>query len=134
MAQTAGYKAKVAHSTTSGGTYTTIDGVKSVSVKRNRAELEISDFADNDGWKRFISGMAEITVDISGDRDTASTQQEALLTAILNGTTVFLRILPDGVAGFRGEFLVNSFDPSDAMDGTDQFSVSLRMTGAPTAV
>lgn len=134
MAQTAGFKGKIKHATSLIGSYTAIDGIKSISVTRNRAEIDISDLADDDGWRRFIAGMGDISVSLDGSLISGDTQQDALMGACANGTTVFLQVLPNGTHGFKGEFLITSFNPSAGMDNEATVSVTARLTGAPTSV
>ena len=131
---TAGYLGKAKHATTLGGSYTAIDGIKEVSFPLKRASLDTSDLKDDSGWKTSIVGMAEGDVTLSGDWLPADTQQAALRTAFINGTSVFLQVLPDGTNGYKGEFYVTGFDIQPSMDGLASISVTARLSGAPTAV
>lgn len=134
MAPTAGYLNKIKHATTLGGSYTAVAGLNDVSVSRNGEKYDISAYADNDGFRRFCAGLKTLEVTGSGSYLVGDTQQDAIRTAHMNGTTTFLQVLYDGTNGFKGEFLVDSFDVKPPMNDRVQFSFKASMTGAPTTV
>jgi predicted secreted protein len=138
MAETAGYVGKLLHASSLGSSgaatgYTEVDGVTSVSGPLARASLDISNLKDGDGFKRFIPGMAERTLSVSGKRIFGDTQQDALRDACEDGTVTYVGFQPAGTAasGRKFECLVESWDETANMDGTTDFSASLKMTGAP---
>jgi len=136
MAETAGWRAKLMQDTALGSAasltgYTTVDGVTAFSGPLSRAILDISNFKDQDGFKRFIYGMAERKLSVSGKRIFGDTEQDIFSAACLAGTTTFVAVLPDGTNGVKFEVLVASFDETPALDGTTDFSMELQMTGAP---
>jgi predicted secreted protein len=134
MSQSAGYLATVKHSSTLNGTYTSIDGTTSASDSDGIDELDVSDLADQDGFRRFIMGLRGVTIQLEQDLIYGDTQQDALRTAFAARTTVFIQYLPDGTNGAKGEFFVTSINKSTPVDGKATASVALRLTGALTAV
>lgn len=134
MAQTAGYKAKLKHATTLGGSYTSIDGVTNVSDSDSLDELDISDLKDDDGYRRFILGLRGNTISFDLDESYGDTQQDAIRTAYTGRTVTFLQYLPDGTTGYKGEFWITSYNRSTSVDGKATASVTARLNGAPTPV
>jgi predicted secreted protein len=135
MAQSPGYLATVKHATTLGGSYTVIDGIKSVDDPSSREKIDISDFKDASPRRKFIQGMFDpTTLSLEGDRIVGDTQQDALKTAHDAGTSVFITVLPDGTNGYKGEYVVDSFNVKAGIGGAVSLSVQLTMSGAPTAV
>jgi len=138
MSETAGYKGKLKQASSLGSSgaesgYTTVDGVTSVSGPFSRALLDISNLKDDDGHKRFIYGLAERKLSVSGKRIVGDTQQDALRAACENATVTYVAFLPDGTAasGRKFECLVSDWDETSNTDGTTDFSCSIQMNGAP---
>jgi len=134
MAQSAGYKAKVKHSTTLGGTYTSIDGVTNASDNSGIDELDISDLKDDDGNRRFILGLRGVTLNFDLDESYGDTQQDAIRSAHTGRTVTFLQYLPDGTNGYKGEFWITAYNRTTGVDGKTSASVTARLNGAVTAV
>jgi predicted secreted protein len=138
MSETAGFKGKLKQASSLGSSgaeagYTAIDGVTDVSGPLARAMLDISNLKDDDGFKRFIYGMAERKLSVKGKRIVGDTQQDALRDANEDGTVTYVAFEPDGTAasGRKFEVLVTSFDETAGMGGTVDFSAELQMNGAP---
>ena len=114
-------------------TWYSVDGANSWSMALSRAMLEITDFDDT--AVNRIPGLFDTPCQISGHNAEDDTNgQNALRTAFLTGADVYVRMLPDGVTGFKVTTLVESFNPSSDPTGTVQFSASLASKSAPSAV
>ena len=65
---------------------------------------------------------------------TLSTAVQKVLTAWQDGTTLYYKYLSDGTNGYKGSTVVTDCSLSTAVDGINEFSVSVQGTGATTAV
>lgn len=114
-------------------TYYSVSGANTVSQNLSRAMLEVTDF-DDTAINR-IAGLFDTPCSIGGHRDPDdSNGQEALITAWLAGTTVYVRCLPDGTNGFKVACLVENVDFSSSPDGTAQVTFNFQSIAAPTQV
>jgi hypothetical protein len=56
------------------------------------------------------------------------------LTAFLNETLVWVKYLPDGIAGFKGQAVVTNISLAGGLESANAFTIALQGSGAPTAV
>lgn len=134
MAPTAGYLAKIKRAATLAGAYTNVAGVEDVTVTRNGEKVETSAYADNDGYRRFMLGIKTIEISADSSYLVADTEQDAIRAAHTGGGTTFLQVLHDGTNGFKGEFVIDSFDIKPDLSGKVKFSFKASLTGGPTVV
>ena len=135
MAAVAGNPVVISCSTTSGGTYDTVSGIKSANIPLSADALDVTAF--DDGVDRtFIMGLRTRTLSFSGTYQPSDTGFAKIKSAAEASpmTSVFIKYLYNGTAGWRGEFYVTKFEVSAAVDGTVDVSCDLQMTGAVTNI
>lgn len=134
MAATAGKKLRVQIATTLAGSYTNLVGVKSASLKRGFASIDVTTLTDSDAVK--IQGMRDASLSISGNFELDTTGQKLIRDAIQNGTQLFIKFQPDGgtTAGINSTVEVIPTDYSISADASGEVavSISLECTGPVT--
>lgn len=131
MAENAGHLVKVSIHTALGGPYSEISGVNSVSLQRDREELDTTHFKDTSGHKLAIVGLKSTTLEISGNLDLADAPQSQLRSRYADGASTFIEIQWDGSTSADGEFKVTSYSEEASVDGIVTFSCSL--VGTPNS-
>lgn len=129
---TPGYQGSIEVNTTDSFPGTSVGGANSVSGPFSRAMLDITDFDDT--AVNRIAGLNDSSLTISGHEDYADAGQDILRAAVLSGATIYAQMLPDGTNGFKFTCKVESYEPSNAPDGTPQFSCSLQGVAVVAAV
>lgn len=136
MAATAGKKLRVKVATTSAGPYTAVVGIKSASMKRSGATIDVTTLADTDIVK--ILGLRDASYSLSGNWEMDTTGQKLIRDALANDTALFVQFLPDGGTtpnvGFQQEVKVASYDVSGDAAGEVTVSIELQGSGAITSV
>lgn len=129
----AGKANRVRVSTTVGGTYNVVAGLRQGSIEINGANLDDSEFGVD--WVQRLQGLKEFKMSLSGSyRPDDTTGQVVIQTALLNDTNLFARVLPDGSNGFQGQVRVTKFSVEPAVDGIVPVSIELEGTGAVSLV
>lgn len=136
MTATAAHTAALYAKSTSGSVSGSdeIDGINSVSVSQELTELETTDFKDTSSFKTRIAGLKDGSIEISGDFEPADAPQNLVRSSFLSGATIYITYLRDGTNGARFPALVTSIKEDGAVDGKAQFSATLKLNGAPTAL
>lgn len=129
----AGNKTVVKVGTTSTGPFNKIQGINDASHSVEGSVQDVTSFDAT--WVKQIMGLRSGSFSLSGFYEGAdATGQKVIRDALINGTTIFLQILPDGTTGFAQEVLVSSFEVGASVDGTVTVSISAEGVGAVTAV
>lgn len=94
--------------------------------------LDTSDVsAFGDSWKRFVAGLRSWSGSATGRWDMTDTNgQVALQNAILNGTTVTLRLYVNGTNYYSGTAYITGGSESASVSGTVDVDFSFTGTGA----
>ncbi len=111
-----------------------VQGLNDAQFSASGETLDVTVF-ESDGWKEKIQGLKEFGLSTSGFYEPDDTNgQVAIRTAWMNGTTVTTDYLVDGTVGFRGDYLVSSFEVGSSASGEVTVSIELESTGALTLV
>lgn len=95
--------------------------------------IDVTEFGDD--FINRIQGLKDGTYSLSGFRDPDDTDgQEAINSALLNDTSLYVQFLADGTTGFQQEVKVSTFETSAAVDGAVEISVDMEGSGSITAV
>jgi predicted secreted protein len=130
---TAGKDTRVKVSTTSGGSFAAVAGIKSANMELAGNNIDVSKFGDD--FVSRIQGLKDATYSLDGQMDgTDTTGQNIVRSAYLNDTALFVQFLGDGTAGFQHEVKVAKYAESSAVDGVVEVSIDLEGTGAITTV
>lgn len=130
----AGKSSKARVSTVAGGAgaYNDVAGMKSISINQAGTNLDTSAMAAS--FNARLQGLKDATYSLSGNWEPTDTNGQVVIrNAWLNDTTLWIQILPDGVAGFKQECKVSAFNIEIAVDGIASVSVELEGTGAVAA-
>jgi predicted secreted protein len=130
---TAGRTSLVKVSTTSGGTYTAVDEIRSASMSWKGGTIDISKIGVT--YMARILGIKDASYSLQGFYDSADTNgQLAIRSSLVNDSGLFVQFLPDGSTGFQQEVKVAGFDFDTSFDGAVGISISLEGSGAVTLI
>lgn len=118
---------------TSTASFTTVDELNSFSMGHSAGNVDISEFTVN--YVKRIQGLKDVTYSISGFYDPAdSNGQIKIRNALVNDTTLYCQVLPDGTTtyGFQQEVKVSAFDLDTSVDGSVEVSIELEGTDTLT--
>ncbi len=138
MAATPGSTSLVSCSTSSGGTYDEVSGIKEMTTDTGIDMLDVTAFSDvsgSGGWRSFIAGLRGATISMSGRFERTDTGAAKILS-VANGsyTALFLKALPDGTNGYRYEVLLTKATIKSAVDNYVDATYEFQVTGAAVAV
>lgn len=100
------------------------------SLDLERATEEDTEFGDT--WESVVSTLGKASASVKGRWDMTGTQQAALQTALLNGTTITPRLYTDSTHYYSGTAYVTKITPSANVKGLVEVDVSIQFTGAVT--
>lgn len=133
MASVAGKTSSITVSTTTGGTYYALAGVKSFNHSIDGTNIDDSEMGV--AWVQRIQGLKDGKLSIQGARRTDDTNgQNVLLSSFLNDTDLFVKMLPNGTVGYKQQMRVSKFAVDAAVEDRVNLSIELDGTGAITAV
>lgn len=125
--------AVVSVATTSGGTYTQVDGLTSFGMSRKGSPIEITLIGAE--FIERMNGLKDASYSLGGFYEPADTNgQVAIETAWMNGSDLFIKVLADGTNGFRQQVVVDTFDTDGEADGGVEMSIELSGAAAMVAV
>ncbi len=102
-------------------------GIKNWSLELSIDSLETTALGDE--WKNFIPGLKEWSASSEGDYGVteATSKQEDLQTAFLEGTDVTIKLYVDETSYYTGKAIITSLSIEDPVD--DVVSISIDFTG-----
>ena len=104
----------------------TVGSVKNWSLEIGADMLNTESLGDS--WKEVIVGLKEWTATVEVDWDMSDTAQVAIQNALLNGTSVALKLYTNGSNYYSGTAYVNGASVETPVD--DLVSASLELTGS----
>jgi len=114
-------------------TYNTVAEMNDMSMSFEGDNIETTVFG-NDFISR-IQGLKDGSYSLSGFYDATDTNGQVVIrSAWLNDTALYVKIMPNGTAGFKQQVRVASFEVSAGVDGAVEVSVDLEGTGTITAI
>ena len=130
---TAGYGFKILVSATSGGTYSEVPSTDG-SFNRTRNIIETTD-TSNAGFAQRLPGLLDTAISTEANWSASDTALSVIETAYENGSTMYVKFLPDNVAGngYKVPVLVENFSISSPVGDKISVSVSFQGNGAVTA-
>lgn len=85
------------------------------------------------GWKAFLAGLKEWSGSAEGNFDMTDTNgQLALQNALLNGTSVALKLYVDATRYYSGTAFVKKVAPEASVDGVVSIAFDFQGSGALT--
>ena len=114
------------------GTYSPISDINSASRPSSRQTSSYPVLMR--ATAHTIPGAREVSLTLNGYLSKGDTGQDMLRSAEAAGTTVFVRILPDGTNGETREYRVGSREWSTGAEGLQEVSFELSSAGDPTVV
>lgn len=129
MAGIAGKLNRAKVGTTSGGSFSTVAGIKSSPIELDGAVLDDSEFGVD--WQQKLQGLKNFKVSMSGTyRPDDTNGQVAIRSAYVSDTELWVQVLLDGTNGFKGQVIVSKFSVEPPVDGITSVSIELEGTGA----
>jgi predicted secreted protein len=128
---TAGYSFKIFVSATSGGTYSEVPATDG-SFNRSRDIKDITD-TTNPGYQQRLAGLADTALSTEANWSASDTALGVIETAYENGNTMYVKFMPDGVAGngYKVPVIVENFSISSPVSDKISVSVSFQGNGEP---
>ena len=101
--------------------------------------LDVTDFKDSSGVKLKLAGIEDGSFSLSGDLESADAPQALIRSSFDTGATIYLTVQwdPSASAGSKGysyPCIVESYEVKGGVDGKAEFSASLQLNGAKSAV
>lgn len=127
----AGFTARVSISADGGTSYQVVGEARDATLSISQNEIDATSF-DSNGWSEFIPGLKEWSVDIEALYIPTNVAQENLFEALVEGTTLKIKLLPKtgtGNIGYEGGVFVSSWEINPTTDDAIAVSVSFRGTG-----
>jgi len=128
---TAGYSFKIFVSATSGGTYSEVPATDG-SFNRSRDIKDITD-TTNPGYQQRLAGLADTALSTEANWSASDTALGVIETAYENGNTMYVKFMPDGVAGngYKVPVIVENFSISSPVSDKISVSISFQGNGQP---
>ena len=116
-----------------------VDGINDFSAQSSKTMLDTTDFKDTSGVKTKMAGLEDGSFSISGDYESGDTVQVLLRSTFDAGATAYLTIEFDptasaGSRGYKYPVILESYDARGSADGKAEFSCSMSINGAKTAI
>jgi predicted secreted protein len=127
----AGFNARVSISVDGGTSYQLIGEARDATLNISQNEIEATSF-DSVGWSEYIPGLKEWSVDIEALYIPTNVAQENLFEALVDGTTLKIKLLPKtgvGNTGYQGSVFITSWEINPTPDDAVAVAVSFRGTG-----
>ena len=133
MPSVAGKSSAIKVSTTTGGVYFSVAGVKSFSHSIDGTNVDDSEMGVS--YVQRIQGLKDGKLSIQAARRTDDTNgQSVILTSFLNDTDLFVQMLPNGTVGYKQQMRVSKFAVDASVEDKVNVSIELEGTGTITAV
>lgn len=134
-----GTKVYFKSTSTAAGSSDEVKGLNDFTASSSKTMLDVTDFKDTSGVKLKLSGLEDGSFSLSGDLESADAPQALIRSSFDTGVTGYLTIHwdPSATAGSRGyqfPVIVESYEVKGSVDGKTEFSTSLQLNGAKTAV
>lgn len=111
--------------------YNAVKEINDMSISASGDNIDITEFGDD--FINRLQGLKDCTFSLSGFYDpTDTTGQVVIQNAWLNDSILYVRIKPNGVAGFKQEVKVSTFEVSASVDGAVEVSIDLEGSGNVT--
>jgi predicted secreted protein len=123
-----GYQKAVQIKTTAQGSslYAAIPG-NAASMTVGADMLDDTDFTST-GWRSRVVGLRDYSISVTSNYGTTGALA-TIRSAMLNGTKLDMRYLPNGTVGLTGRVLVENFSPSGDVGGLETIDISLQSEG-----
>lgn len=136
MSSIAGKKSRIKVATSQAGPYTAVAGVKSFTHSIDGTNVDDSEMGVD--YAQRIQGLKDGKLSIAGGRRVADAGQNIIRDALLNGTDLWVHVLPDNGttagAGFEQLMLVSKFGQDSSVEDKLNLSIELEGSGAIAAV
>jgi predicted secreted protein len=125
---------KVSATAGGAGSYTTVAEGKQASMKLGKQALEYTYFGES--WRDNIDGLketeyeVEVNCKLGGDTN----GQDAIMSAFINTTELWVQLLWNGSAGYKQRVIVTNVEVTASVDGVAMLKASFKATGAAAAV
>jgi predicted secreted protein len=116
-----------------------VKGLNDFSASSSKTMLDVTDFKDSAGVKLKLAGLEDGSFSLSGDLESGDAPQALIRSSFDSGATVYLTLHWDPTApalskGYQFPCIVESYEVKGSVDGKTEFSASLQLNGAKTAV
>lgn len=91
--------------------------------------LDDTDFTST-GYRSRIAGIKDYSLDVSAFWDSSDTAFNTVRSALLAGTKLDFRYLPDGSNGFTGTVLVETFGHSGGVGDLESVEITMQSAAA----
>lgn len=115
--------------TTAAPVWTAVGGQRNATLNRSAETIETTNKVSA-GWKSFITGFKEWSVDCDGLYTLNDTGYAELEDAFSAGELVEIQIAKDGVLNYKGSAAITDFPIEAAYDDVATYSVSFAGVGA----
>lgn len=116
-----------------------VKGLNDFSASSSKTMLDVTDFKDTSAVKLKIAGLEDGSFSLAGDLESGDAPQALIRSSFDSGATLYLTIQWDPNAaslskGYQFPVIVESYEVKGSIDGKVEFSCSLSINGAKSAV
>jgi predicted secreted protein len=111
-----------------------VAGITQLAFNPTRDMLDSTAFADSGVFRSKVPGLADGTIQMSGNFEPANAPQILVRTQFLNGGDLWALIKFDGTNGFKVKTKVSDFTVDASVDGLATFSATLAFNATPSVV
>lgn len=133
MAAKAGKNILIKHDSNGSGSYVTLGGMRSKSLRIGRQMIDTTDSDSTNLARELLAGGGVVSMAISGGgvfKESAA--EKACIGRVLSGAVVSHQFIYPGLGTFEGLFQTTQADLSGEYNGESQFSLSFESGGAIT--
>ena len=115
-----------------GADFLAISGQRSLTINRSADTIEVSSKDTAGGWKAFLAGMKEWSIDLDGVYAVDDASHRKLSEAFTNGDLVCVRVVNNNTDEdmFGGLAAITSYPVEAPYDDAVTYSISLSGNGA----
>lgn len=104
--------------------------LNTIEMSVNGELIDVTTFSDTSGFHLYVQALKDVTFSVSGFYDSSDTAQALMITHAGNGTTGYIRYLPNGSTGFKCAVKVQDYKVGADVTGAVTFSATLKSTAA----
>jgi predicted secreted protein len=124
----AAYEKKIKVSADNGATWEELPAT-SPSLELAGDVLDDTDLKNNAGFRKRILGLSDFSCSADSNWSAGDAGLAIVRNAKLNRTTIKVAYLPDGVDGFMGNVVVETYNMAGEVGGLETVSISLQGNG-----
>lgn len=118
---------------TGSGSFQTIGGLRTKSIKINNETVDVTTSDSTDQWRELLATAGVKSIEASGaGLFTDTTYEDDLVSLIMADTHRDWQIIVPGLGTFEGKFAISNWEANGEYNGPVQATFTLQSADAPT--